>query len=362
MSKQDLIDVFLKNPEEFSESRLDELLNHEEFTREDLKNILLRLFDKNDDIILNNSEAELGKMGSLNRKFKRRREKLFWKKINKGNYTKIILSEGDSWFQYPKFITDIIDHLNKGSSYAIKSHGYGGDWISNILFENEYIEDLSLIKPDVFLISGGGNDIVGGHRLAQLLNKRNEIVVPKNLDLTKHEDKMKFSEVALNKEFFGLLKLFKIQYKLLFKDVLGDNSKFLNLKIITQGYDYPIPSSKKGFGLNPLQLFKPLTNVFMRNGRWLNEPLLLRGYVNSAEKEAIAYSLIEKFNEVLVALAENYKNVYHIDSRGAVNKYKGWYNELHPTSKEFKKISKTFKKCIESNHLEKKVYKVIEDK
>src|SRR5690606_13444516 len=117
--------------------------------------------------IINNSDADAGYIGKLNRKSQKKRDRKFWKKIKTGKVDKVILAEGDSWFEYPRFITDVIDHLNKRNDYAIKSIAYGGDWLSNILLENEYIEELSLLKPDVFLISGGGNDIVGGYRLAQ---------------------------------------------------------------------------------------------------------------------------------------------------------------------------------------------------
>jgi len=89
--------------------------------------------------------------------------------------------------------------------------------------------------------------------------------------------------------------------------------------------------------------------------------LLLRGYVNHAERVAIVYGMIEMFNEMIIAVGKEYKNVYHIDSRGAVNEKNGWYNELHPKSHEFKKIAAVFEKCIESKDRNKKVYKVMEE-
>ena len=359
--KQDLIDKLIKNPKGFTDIELDKLLNDNTFSAKDLRPILLRLFDKNDDSIRNDSGADKGKMGKWNRKSYKKRQKLFWKKINKGNVSKIILAEGDSWFEYPKFITDIIDHLNKRKEYAINSLAYGGDWISNILYEQQYIEKLSLIKPDIFLISGGGNDLVGGYRLAQLLNKRQDVNIPINLDLNNPADKLKFSELCFNNEYFTLIQLFKLQYKLLFKSIEQETDKFSNLKIITQGYDYAIPNSKIGFGLNILRIARPVTNWFIGNGKWLKTPLLLRGYENSKEQKAIVYGMIHYFNEMMIEVGSSYSNVYHIDSRGSVNENKGWYNELHPHSYEFKKIAKVYKKCIESSDSTKKVYKVINE-
>jgi hypothetical protein len=132
--------------------------------------------------------------------------------------------------------------------------------------------------------------------------------------------------------------------------------KFSDMKIITQGYDYAIPSSSKGAGI-----VKPLTNWAIGNGRWLKTPLLLRGYENQGEREAIVFGMIERFNEMLIDVGSRYDNVYHIDSRGTVKGRRNWYNELHPVSKEFKKIAKTYIKCIDSTDTSKKVYKVIDE-
>ena len=359
--KEKLIKRLLKQPKEFTDSELNELLNDETFSAKDLRPILLRLFDKNEDTIKNDSGADIGLMGKLNRKSFKKREKLFWKRVNHGKISKLILAEGDSWFEYPKFISEIIDHLNKRKDYAINSLAYGGDWISNILYEQQYIEKLSLIKPDVFLISGGGNDIAGGHRLAQLVHRRKEIEVPQDIDLNSHKGKLDFSNLCFNNEFYTLIRLFKLQYKLLFKSIKLETEKFKDLKIITQGYDYAIPSSKNGFGLNIFRMARPITNYFIGNGKWLNTPLLLRGYDNRKERIAIVHGMIELFNNMIIEVGVEYENVYHIDSRGSVNENNGWYNELYPKSHEFQKIASVFEKCIESTDKTKKVYKVIEE-
>ncbi len=360
-TKEILIEELIKNPEDFNNAQINKLFHDETFSQEDLRPILLRLFDKNDEKIKNDSEANLGALGKWNRKSFLKREKLFWKRINLGNVSKLILAEGDSWFEYPKFINEIIDQLNRRKDYAISSLAYGGDWISNILYEQQYIEELSVIKPDVFLISGGGNDIAGGNRLAQLVHKRKEIDIPQNIDLDSKQGKLQFSDICFNNEFFTLLRLFKLQYKLLFKNLELKTDKFKNLKIITQGYDYAIPSSEKGFGINIFRIARPITNWLMNNGKWLKTPLLMRGYNDSKEQTAIVFGVIEHFNEMLIEVGAEYDNVYHIDSRGAVNVNKGWYNELHPKSSEFKKIASVFEKCIESTDKVKKIYKVTEE-
>ncbi len=355
--KTSLINQLIQSPKDFSEKKLDELLNIEDFSFRDLRPILMRIFDVNLGTIKNASEADQGMLGKLNKRSRRIREKRFWKKIKKGNYSKIILAEGDSWFEYPLFINDIIDHLNKSKrKYAINSLAYGGDWMTNILYEQEYIEKLSLLNPDVFLISGGGNDIVGGYRLAQLMNPRSEVPAIIEADLNSGEGKIKFAEICFNKEFFGLIKLFKLQYILLFESIKAGKEKFKNLRIITQGYDFAIPNSKIGPGLK-----RSLINKFTHNGIWLETPLLLRGYTNIKERKAVVYGMIHFFNKMLIEVGSKYKNVYHIDSRGAVDPKKGWFDELHPKSKEFGKIAHVFEKCIESTDTDKKIYRVVEE-
>lgn len=358
--KEDLIKQLIDNPREFTDDQLDQLAKDESFSSKELRSSLLRLFDIDAEHIRNDSVADKGLLGRWNRKSFMKREKLFWKRIKRGNISKLILAEGDSWFEYPKFISEIIDQLNKRKHYAIHSLAYGGDWIANILFEKQYIEKLSLLKPDVFLISGGGNDIVGGYRLAQLVHNREDVEKSPFIDITSKKGKLEFSNECFNKEFYRLLKIFALQYKLLFESIKEKTDKFENLKIITQGYDYAIPSTKKGFGLNPFRIFKPITNCLTHNGKWLKMPLLLRGYRDVDEQKAIVFGMIEQFNEMIIKVGAQYKNVYHIDSRGSVDEKKGWYNELHPHSNEFKKIADVFEECIESSGTQKRVWRVAE--
>jgi len=355
LGKDELIDILVKTPEKFTENkfkRCEQLFKNKEFTLKDMRPILLRIFDTNNGPILNRSEANMGLLGVLNKRSRIKRNKLFWKKVKKAKFSKIILAEGDSWFEYPIFVKDIIDHLNSDKhGYAIYSQAYGGDWLSNILYEHEYIEELSLLKPDVFLISGGGNDLVGSYRLAHFVRDRKNVKTDPITKSSTFDDKIRFANTCFNVEFWGLLKLLELQYRLLFKSIEAsqDNEKFKSLRIITQGYDYAIPSSKWGVGI-----VRPITNILIDNGRWLKTPLLLRGYQESEEQRSIVLGMIEHLNNMLIRVGQKCTNVYHIDSRGSVDPETGWYNELHPNSKEFSDIANTFVECIEAKSINKK--------
>jgi len=375
---KELINELISNPIGFTDEQLNDLICHEEFSNQHLTYIFRRIYDLNEGSILNKSSADKGLIGILNRRSQRKRNALFFKKIKqefKSNpANKIILAEGDSWFEYPLFIREIIDQLIKSrkNDYAIYSLAYGADWLANMIYENEYIEELQLISPDVFLISGGGNDLAGGMRIAKMvetpINNQTAssefhkcradrtLTHQSNSKVDFDCDKFELGVKFLNKEFYGLLKAFKIQYTLLLQNLKINTTKFSDLKIITQGYDYGIPSFKLGFGLNPFKAHKPITNYFMKNGKWLKMPLLIKGITDQKAQEAIIYAMIFEFNEMLVNVTAGYKhkNVYHIDCRG-LNDKDSWYNELHPESRKFKKISAAYERCIDGketdNHI-----------
>jgi hypothetical protein len=121
------------------------------------------------------------------------------------------------------------------------------------------------------------------------------------------------------------------------------------LKIITQGYDYAIPSAAIHFGFNPLTWHQPLLNWYTDSGRWLFESFMMKAITDPVLQKTIVRTMIFDFNEMLIkiALKPDYKNVFHIDCRGACNNYHDWYDELHPKSGVFKKIAQRYQDCID---------------
>ena len=83
-----------------------------------------------------------------------------------------IVSEGDSWFQHP-LVMDIIDHLHR--IYNIYCVAAAGDTLRNYFSREKsngeyFIDALDEKKPSFFLISGGGNDILGSQFRNYLIN------------------------------------------------------------------------------------------------------------------------------------------------------------------------------------------------
>ena len=290
-----------------------------------LNELIHSIYFGSNSFMLNRSRAGEGFIGSLNRSADKQKNKNFHKKIRQGFRNpelypdhKVVLVEGDSWFEYPIFLKDISDYLEEKPNLAIYSLAKGSDWVANMISNLQYEYDYVKIKPDIFMISGGGNDMVGDNRLSNFLRinplpandpsserYRNWVVLRMmnkpvsfcssktcNFENPLFRDsiscyKAKMDTILvnqivtgrrfLNENFYRFLVTIKLEYKMLFESLRKvDPERFDQIKIITQGYDYVIPSYKKRFGLRML----------LDNGEWLKEPLMMNG-INDPYSAAI---------------------------------------------------------------------------
>ena len=304
---------------------------------------------------INRSRASKSFMGIANKIANRRKNRKNKRRRRNPNLLKIFV-EGDSWFEHP-FIKEIIDHLIDNSNYAIHTLAYGGDWIGNYLQEQKYLKKLLHIKPSVFLLSGGGNDLVGEGRLHDLVVSKDDIdpkfdhVEEKLFSVYKSEygedraRKIVYGKKFLNNRFWTLINIFTFQYLLIIRSIENEPD-LKGIKIITQGYDFAIPSKRKH------NLFRKT----LGHSKWLYKPLSERGIKDPYDQESIIAAMIYEFNEMLIALTRKKDNVFHIDCRGAAKRNQ-WNDELHLHSIVYKKIAKTMITCIEDNS-DKKIYTV----
>lgn len=332
-------------------------LNTEVPSLEDVHEVYCNLIEKAPEA-RNLTGAYLSFLGFLNPRSQKKKLRKYARTIAQKDYEKIVFAEGDSWLEYPLFIHEITDQLIKTKKYAVYSDAYGGDWIADIVNrKTQFLELFKEVKPHALLLSGGGNDIVGRENARQKESPVNTVLFSKikqginndeGLDLTTAVGKIAFGEKCFSTDFDELLALIYVQYNFMIQKINRENLRD-NFKILLHGYDYAIPSSQKGFGWNPLRIMKPISNLFLNNGTWLKAPLEAAGYTNNEEQEAIIYYMIERFNETLLEITNCATNVYFIDCRNSVNPQKGWYNELHPTSRAFKEIAKAFQWCIDTD-------------
>ncbi len=365
MTRQELINILLSDPLRFDRENLMGDLLKEKLTFDDIRHCIRRIYNLTESQLKETSNANEGIMGRLNRKSTAKRMRKFKRRIKKIQDTgkrKIIYAEGDSWFQFPLFISDIIDWLNRFNNKRniIYSDAYGGDWITNIIYESQYVSALSVLKPDFFLISGGGNDLVGNNRLAIMVRKDDEpeglcvkyrsideIIDP---DLDDNRRKMIFTaQKYITKEFYAFLLTIKAQYILLFKSIYNSRSPHKDMISITQGYDYAVPGMRPKHKI--LHLFQAFVNWIVDNGGWLERPLNIRGIFNPEIQKAILTAFIYEFNLIFISLAKNpeFGNLYHIDCRGLADKPECWFDELHYKSRIFKKVAEAYQSIIGGN-------------
>lgn len=338
---------------------------------QDLSIIIQRIYDLNQQQVgrIAALDAVLGRVDAIKNA---RRNADFMSQIKKGfrdgKGNTVILAEGDSWFNYPVLLSDVLDRVGMEPDMIVYSLAEGGDWLLNMLSARKYVEQLSIIQPDVFLISAGGNDLVGRSRLAAmvdpigsglaeyeqsswaqgLINLRKD---PKKAIVPLDEGRFFNGIKYISKDFYALLMFFFLQYYFMIGGIVK-GGKFPKMRIITQGYDYAIPNRDKRFGINPFRWYRPFIRMFLGHGGWLKTPLQLRGIQNEQDQADIIYAMIYLFNEMMIDIGNNFcgdekvgNRVFHIDSRGSVGP-NGWSDELHPLPAHFSRTGKTFVDCI----------------
>ncbi len=258
--------------------------------------------------IRNSSHARRGVMGILNRKRQKERQNNFFSNVKDGlDKNKIrIVTEGDSWFNYPTKLPEVIDYLFE--DYSIYSLGYAGDWLSNIYEEQEYITAIRLYKPDIFIISGGGNDLVGSRRLKNILRK--------------YKLGNKAPDLIIKWKYDKIIEDFRVIYETIFNQLTSEHP---TMKIICHGYDYPYLEGEEK--------------------NWLGKPMRRKGIKDLTLRNDIAKILIDGFNEMLFSLSSEYSQVNFIDIRGKVPR-DNWKDELHPNAKGFEIVANIFKEKI----------------
>ncbi|HZH66493.1 MAG TPA: hypothetical protein VEY10_16500 [Flavisolibacter sp.] len=319
------------------------LKDDEAVTFDDLRGNIRQIYDMNENSLLTESNAMGGSLAWLNRKKQDLRRKKFFSRIRDGKRTKdykTIVAEGDSWFCFPLYVKDINEWLIEDEAINLYSIAAAGDWLTNIIYEGKYVEELSLVEPDVFLISGGGNDFCGSNRLAFMINT--------NVDEELTGDE--FCKVCISDAFEAFMWTLQTQYWILLSS-LNRSEKLKELKVITQGYDYVIPFPKVRRGPDMIQW---IINKATATGDWLRTPLMLKGLRKIESHIAVTAYFIDKVNEMFIKLA-NYKepsgdykfpNLYHVDCRGVAGGFEGWFDEIHLKSDKFEIVANAYKHII----------------
>ncbi|MCF0054785.1 caspase family protein [Dyadobacter sp. CY356] len=223
-----------------------------------------------------------------------------------------LVAEGDSWFQYPILLQDTIDQLYK--RYAIKSFAEAGDTLSNYLKKKEYLNAIGTEEARFFLVSGGGNDVLGEEFQTFLRDS------PDTADNTPKR--------YLNQNFFKQLDTLDRLYTEMFSELIA---RYPDLHILVHCYDYVLPID---------------TSLPANHGKssWSGKYMIEKGITPQLERENLIVYILDQFAQRLVTLAgktEFRKNITFIDTRRLVKRDK-WFDEIHPVDEGFELVAARF--------------------
>ncbi|MFD1794921.1 hypothetical protein FQV27_16295 [Paracoccus aurantiacus] len=225
-----------------------------------------------------------------------------------------IVSEGDSWFQYPLLLRDIIDNVMAQPDFATLSLGAAGDLVEHMAVRREYHDALRQSGARVMLLSGGGNDLLGDGRLFNFLHR-----YQKGLSAEKLLNKSALQRAS--DEILGY-------YRRILQDVALN---FPDVVIFGHGYDTPFPlKGKKHFG----------------------KPFEEKGIPLDVGRDVIRL-IVEHFRNSLSALAKHHDNYRFTDLSGAVGgRTKDWHDELHPSDEGFARAAQPLLDAVRA-HLDR---------
>lgn len=244
-----------------------------------------------------------------------------------------VVAEGDSWFSYfPAH--DILACLRGKTwnkwAYDIEDRAKAGALLNDMVYGRDMVDTYQLLethKPDVFLFSGGGNDIAG-QELFVMLYHHKAVQMHQGLpEINKNILKGLVAEIFAQAytDLIGLLR-FKMNQ-------IGKP----NMPIVFHGYDYAIPDGRGwGGGWGPLP------------GPWLDPSLTRKGYdrkQDEALRRNIVRELINAFNVMLASIAHAHPNTHFVDLRNTLAD-KQWDNELHPSKTGFKLVTEKIEATI----------------
>jgi hypothetical protein len=267
----------------------------------------------------------------------------WWSRKKRNNYYKditrrfpertVIVSEGDSWFQHP-LVYDIIDHLSK--IYAIRCVAAAADTLANYFSGDKrrgdyYLDVLSETKPAFFLISGGGNDILGSQFREFLVDK------PYDKGFQGSTNGGVFLKETFGFQIAKLMDIYTSMFGLL-------QTQFPNMKTIVHGYDYPV-------------------HLDYPNKGWLGRYMIEKGIADAGDRRTVIRYIMDEFNTKLSQVVQKFPDsVYYLDVRNTVlykqDDIDQWYDEIHPNIDGFQSIGLKYIQLIES--LKKKAVTVKE--
>lgn len=261
-----------------------------------------------------------------------RRRRRFERRRARNERLPVIVSEGDSWFQFPLVIDDVIDGLE--DDYLVWSCGAAGDTARNIVFDNpEYMNALDEQADDVsaFLLSAAGNDIIGEDETGKPVLLR---LLRQQTDPTARPEDL-IDGVVLE----ATLDKLRSAYKTVVDTVRAD-ARFRGLPIIFHGYDYALPF--------PVGAGDRRSPFWAAKDEWLGGPMAERGINDPTARQGIIRLLIDALYAMLAEFPILDPNIHLVDVRGTLSEVTDWADEIHGTDAGFAKVATRFHTTLRS--------------
>jgi hypothetical protein len=228
-----------------------------------------------------------------------------------------VVSEGDSWFDYP-FFRNMIDHIDDAELFAHMRLETSGDTVDNMIGKPSSLKNLQIVVEDVrpvcVLFSGGGNDMADA---ADGLFQNPGTTDPEDYLIPK----------ATKDLFDGMTDAYEAMI-----ETIGPTAP-----VFAHGYDYFAPSPEE----------VRFIGVGISVGPWIFPAMMDAGIGDGKLQRDIAAVLIDRFNDMLIELQKRHQDDFiYVDLRNTLSITKDWENEIHPTRDGFKKVADKFRKGV----------------
>lgn len=247
----------------------------------------------------------------------------------------VVVSEGDSWFDYPfhrsvvTWLDDPRDTADEAQStpWSLFRLEHSGDEVVSMLTGGQRLQlrdAFDRYPVSALLFSGGGNDIAGPELLPLLNPCQPGFKAADCLNQTRLDRRLGQIKAA----YLDLIDLV----------ASSASAKRAPVHIYAHGYDYAPPSPR---GVRILDL--------IQIGPWMLPYLLQCGIMDPALQMDVVRLLIDHFNNLLADLAATSKApciFHHIDCRNLVPKGE-WKNEIHPTRDGYRPVAKAFATALQ---------------
>ncbi len=241
------------------------------------------------------------------------------------NYPKrpVVVSEGDSWFAYPPksilfgHFSNIIDYIERKRRMNFLRLESSGDEALSMTTGKQMKKLAGILNKfpvNVLLFSGGGNDIVGEYDI--------------DLFLKPKSPGMKWKDCLHLDRFTRKLDQVELAYRLLI-DVVDEFAMAPKPVIITHTYDYPLPSYHGAEFIGGIIKMKS----------WMKPYMVNKGITAEGAQQKIARFMIGEFSRrIKKVAADNPQKLFVADTLNTLAREE-WLNEIHATSKGYKKIA-----------------------